>query len=129
MFGYCIVEACTEDGFVDQDDIGVDDGGLKRQFVDATAKQMGDLFVTNFGEKIELFDNKDKAGFLPQIDSVFNNLPNLDKVKAFYRAIGRICALCLLHNGSDGKSKPIPITSHCFPKLYRNCESIHISHF
>jgi hypothetical protein len=128
MFGYCAVEARTEDGFVDQDDIGVDDGGLKRQFVDATAKQMGDLFVKTLGKEIKLF-TKDKAGFFPQIDDVLNQFPNLDEVKAFYRAIGRICAVCLLHNGSGGTSKPIPIISHCFPKLYRNCESLHISHF
>jgi hypothetical protein len=84
---------------------------------------MDNLFVMNQCQKIVLFV-KDDAGFFPQIDDSFKKFPNLDKVKAFYRAIGRVCALCLLHDGSDGTSKPIPIISHCFPKLYRNCESL-----
>jgi hypothetical protein len=107
--------------------IAKDAGGPTRQFLDELWKQMGSLTVKcPNGTDINLFI-VEPVGFVPQSDEVIDhNIESLNylerkeiiaRLGAFYKAIGRMFALCLL---SISTNSPFTIAAQALPCLYRN---------
>jgi hypothetical protein len=108
------------------ENIAGDAGGPTRQFLDDFFKQMGSLAVKipGGGADIKLFIIE-PVGFVPQSDVYINHQIKREEdvdvvkaqLKAFYKAIGRIFASCLLSLSTDS---PYAIAAQALPRLYRN---------
>jgi hypothetical protein len=88
---------------------------------------MGNLnvgfYVVSVTKKVKLFNlfELGGAGCSPETDEILQGYGQLEKVQAYYRAIGRIFALCVLYD--DKKGTPISIPYNAMPRLFRNCKS------
>jgi hypothetical protein len=107
--------------------IAKDAGGPTRQFLDELWKQMGSLTVKcPNGADISLF-LVEPVGFVPQGDQfIRHKIKSLNdrerkeiiaRLGAFYKAIGRMFASCLLSISTDS---PFTIAAQALPPLYRN---------
>lgn len=104
----------------------VDEGGPKRQFMDEIMNQMGDLVIKDAKNQMELklFESFEVC-LMPVTNDQLESTRGRGlekKVKAFYRGIGRLFALCYLHREENGE-RNLLIAAKCLPSLYRNCKS------
>ena len=89
----------------------IDDGGPTREFFSRIFDQLGAIKV----DKIALFEMT-KYGYMPvsddKLESFSKDRETKDKIKNYYRAIGRIFAHCLVRR--------ITISSNTLPVFYWN---------
>jgi hypothetical protein len=109
-----------------------DAGGPTRQFFDQVWLQLGDLQVKmpNSTNAVKLFAMT-QGGLIPQPDDYlsqyFLNMDNMgkdgvmEKIRSYYRAVGRMMAHCMLLSSED--FGPLTIASHTLPLFYLNGES------
>ena len=112
----------------------IDEGGPTREFFNRVWMQMRDLAIEIplTTQKIQLFDTQSKIDCIPQTDDDIEfklaKVPEgeqseiRDKIRCFYRAIGRIMAHCLVGVEDELIGKLPAIASIALPKLYRSGE-------
>ena len=71
------------------------------------------------------------SGLSPMHDDHFGGCAQQVQVQAYFRAIGRFIAYCIMNVKENVEEEvavdsrdiyePIPISPHCFPPLIRNC--------
>jgi hypothetical protein len=116
------------------DDKGFDKGGLTRTFLQSVWDQIGDLSIMINGYTLKLFE-REAGGIVPipddiirgtisrrlavsdgAIDSSNEGLVALNKIRVYYRAIGRL----MIHSLVTGHVLP----SGLIPHFYRACKYI-----
>ena len=127
---------------LEKDGQAKDDGGPTKEFLYLVFNQLGNLelftperknddddrYFESSREPIRLFE-KTISGYVPTTDDMLkhrlgvwnikgdNQKPYIAKIKAFFRAIGRMMAHCILLSKED--FGPIPLPSMAMPKLLR----------
>ena len=102
----------------------VDEGGPSREFFSRCFHQLGDLEV----EGVPLFEVT-KYGYIPFPDDYLkarcSKMTNkdivLNKIREYFRAVGRVFAYCLLHQ--------ITVPSNSLPAFYWNSKSAIVAWF